>query len=120
MQQALGPSIGVDEKYLLYQLTKDVAAIKASGFAAAPECVDGLKLQQFGHVMWTVDSLEKTLMLVKIEDKRRRGQLRIRWLINIIDSMDMNLSNLREVVKDRGAWRAGVHGVTRSWTGLSD
>ena len=93
--------MGVDEKYLLYQLTKDGAAIKASGFAAAPECADGLKLQQLGHLIRTVDSLEKTLMLVKTEGKRRRGQQRIRWLNNITDSMDMNLSNLREVVRRR-------------------
>ena len=101
MQQVFGPSMGVDEKYLLYQLTKDGAAIKTSGFAAAPECADGLKLQQLGHLIRTVNSLEKTLMLVKTDGKRRRGQQRIRWLNNITNSMDMNLSNLRKVVRRR-------------------
>ena len=93
--------MGVDEKYLLYQLTKDGAAIKASGFAAAPECADGLKLQQLGHLIRTVDSLEKTLMLVKTEGKRRRGQQRMKWLYGITDSLDMSLRKLQEKVKDR-------------------
>ena len=74
-----------------------------------------LKLQYFGHLMRRTDSLEKTLMLGKIEGKRRRGQQRMRWLDNIMDSMDMNLSMLQETVKDRGAWHAAVHGVTKSW-----
>ena len=79
-----------------------------------------LMLQYFGHLMWKADSLEKTLMLGKIEGKRRRGQQRMRWLDSITDSMDMNLSKLLEIAEDRGVWRAVAHGVTKNWTWLSD
>ena len=94
--------------------------LKISPGCSLEELMLKLKLQYFGHLMQRADSLEKTLMLGKVEGRRKREQQRTRWLDGITDSVDMNLSKLREMVKDREVWRAAVQQVSKSWTRLSD